>query len=83
MTREQLLQLKNAEVPLMERVDLADVKVDPSMPIVQRAEEYLRQIKNPYAFKCGEIAVNVCFSSNGKTIQDALVFYLLAAKNSA
>lgn len=82
MTQEQLLQLKNAKISPEERVDIADVKVDPAMPIAQRVDEYLRRIKNPYAFKCGEIAVNVRFSSNGKSLQDALVTYLTAVKNN-
>lgn len=81
MTKEQLLQLKNVEVSISERVDIADVKVDPAMPVALRMEEYLRQIKNPYAFRCGEIAVNLSFSSNGKTLEDAMTSYLTAIKN--
>lgn len=81
MTKEQLLQLKNAEVSIPERVDIAEVKVDPTMPVALRMEEYLRQIKNPYAFRCGEIAVNLSFSSNGKTLKDAVASYLKAIKN--
>lgn len=80
MTKEELLQLQAAEVPYEERVDISDVKIDPDLPIVQRIEDYIRQIKNPYAFKCGEIAVNVRFSHNGKTLKDAMTSYLTAIK---
>lgn len=82
MTKVQLLQMKNAKIPIAERVDIADVKVDPNMPIAARLEQYCLQIKNPYAFKCGGIAVNICFSENGKTLNDALSTYLTALKNN-
>ena len=50
MTKEELLQLQAAEVPYEERVDISDVKIDLDLLIVQRMEDYIRQIKNPYAF---------------------------------
>ena len=59
------------------------MKIDPDLPIAQRMEDYIRQIKNPYAFKCGEIAVNVEYSSNGKTLKDAVKSYLIAIKRKA
>lgn len=51
MTKEQLLQLRNAEISFTERVDIADVKIDPNIPIAARLEQYCLQIKNPYDFK--------------------------------
>ena len=81
--KEELLRLQAAEVPYEERVDISDVKIDPDLPIMQRIEDYIRQIKNPYAFKCGEIAVNVGLSHNGKTLKDAMTSYLNAIKKKA
>jgi hypothetical protein len=83
MTKEELLHLKTAEVPYEARVDIKDVKIDPDLPIKQRLEDFIRQIKNPYAFKCGEIAVNLQFSSNGKTIESAVKSYLIAIKKQS
>lgn len=83
MTKEELLQLQAAEVPYEERVDISDVKIDLNLLIVQRMEDYIRQIKNPYAFKCGEIDVNVRFSTSGKTLKDAMASYLNAIKKKS
>lgn len=82
MTKEQLLQLRSIKPPFEERVNIDDIKADSDMPVELRMEEYLKQIKNPYFFKCGEIAVNVEFSSDGGTLEDALFSYLTALKRS-
>jgi len=52
--------------------------MDASAPI--RAEQFLAQIKNPYAFRCGDVAVNLEFSSDGKTLEQAITSYLLSKK---
>lgn len=83
MTREQLFQLRSRKVKPGERVEIADVRLDPAMPAARRAEEYFEQIQNPYAFQCGKIAVNVRFSTNGKSLADALAACLWAAKDDA
>ena len=53
-------------------VDIRDVKVDSSLPKLERILEYLRQIKNPYIFKCGKFVVTAKFADNGVTIEDCL-----------
>lgn len=42
----------------------------------KRAGQFLAQIKNPYAFRCGEIVVNVVFSSEGKSLKESVTSYL-------
>lgn len=74
--------MKNADVSVDDRVDIACVRIDADAPAVSRAEQYLCQIKNPYAFKCGEIAVNVRFSPEGKALKEAVASYLSALKKS-
>lgn len=82
MTNERLLQLKSTRVPFEERVNIDDIKIDADMPAALRMEEYLRQIKNPYFFKCGEFDVNIEFSTDGGILEDALLSYLIALKKS-
>jgi len=53
-------------------VDIRDVKVDSNLPKLERILEYLRQIKNPYIFKCGKFVVTAKFADNGVTIEDCL-----------
>lgn len=82
LIEKQLAQMKNTDMPVDDRVELAGVRIDEDAPVVSRAEQYLCQIKNPYAFKCGQIAVNVRFSPEGKTLKEAVTSYLSAVKNS-
>lgn len=82
MTNERLLQLKSTRVPFEERVNIDEIKIDADMPAALRMEEYLRQIKNPYFFKCGEFDVNIEFSPDGGALEDALLSYLIALKKS-
>lgn len=58
------------------------IHVDMTISAIMRAEQYLRQVKNPYYFNCGDVAVNVRFSSDGRTLKDAMKAYLQARKKS-
>ena len=58
-------------------VDIREVTVDPSLPKEERIAEFLRQIKNPYHFKCGKFTVRAQFAQNGVTMEDCLKQILL------
>jgi hypothetical protein len=49
-------------------------------PAEVRAAQYIEQLKNPYAFRCDNFAVNVVFSADGKKLEDALLSYLTMLK---
>ena len=53
-------------------VDIRDVSVDKSLPKQERIAEYIRQIKDPYHFKCGKFTVNVRFAESGPSLEDCL-----------
>lgn len=59
-------------------VDLADVKVNTSLPREERLLDYLEQIKNPYCFKCGKTVVKISFADTNATLEDRLERYLLS-----
>ena len=58
-------------------VDIRDVTVDASLPKEERIAEFLRQIKNPYFFKCGKFTVRAQFAQNGVTLEECLKQILL------
>lgn len=66
--------LSPASLPL---ADIRDVSVDPNLPKEERIAEFLRQIKNPYCFKCGKFTVRAQFSQNGVSLEDCLKQILL------
>jgi len=53
-------------------IDIETVCVDRSLPRDARIREYVRQIKNPYRFICGEYTVTVAYSNNGLKLEDCL-----------
>lgn len=50
-------------------VDLNTVQIDDTQPIPERIHSFLQQIKNPYCFRIGDIAVKVNYKENGPTFQ--------------
>ena len=55
-----------------ELTDIRTVSVDPSLPKAERIAEFLRQIKNPYCFKCGKFTVRAQFAPNGVSLEGCL-----------
>ncbi|NJD02784.1 MAG: hypothetical protein FIA99_09385 [Ruminiclostridium sp.] len=57
-------------------VDICDVKIDKNLPQSERVRDFIRQIKNPYCYKCGKAIVKVSFSDTTATLEDRLEHYL-------
>ena len=76
MYAEQLDEVQRNPPSPEDRVDISAIQINESIPAPQRAEQYLAQIKNPYAFQYAGIAVNVAFSEEGKSLKEALTSYL-------
>ncbi len=60
-----------------ELVDIRDVSVDPSLPREERIAEFVRQIKNPYLFRCGDFIIHAKFDPDGLSLEDCLKQVLL------
>lgn len=78
----QLRTLKSVHPTYEERVDIEDIRIEMIPCVSKRAEQFLRQVKNPYAFRCGEIAINVVFCSKGDTLRSSIASYLSAKKRN-
>lgn len=57
-------------------VDIRDVTVDTSLPARERALDFIRQIGNPYCYKCGKYVVKVGFSDAGTSLTQRLAGYV-------
>ncbi len=76
MTAEEM---KNVDIRTVDRdalVDIHDVKIDRTLPKEERIRSFVKQIKNPYCFKCGEVVVKVAFSDTEATLEDRMEHYL-------
>jgi len=57
-------------------VDIRSVKIDKTLPRNEKIADFVRQIKNPYCYKCGKVTVIVNFSDTSETLEDRLKGYL-------
>ena len=55
-----------------ELVDIRTVSVSKGLPKEERIAEFVRQIKNPYCFRCGDFTIRASFASDGVTIEERL-----------
>lgn len=70
---------KDVDIRTVDRntlVDINDVNIDKKLPREQRLEDYVRQIGNPYCYKCGEAIVKISFSETTATLEDCIENYL-------
>ena len=80
MTLQELEAMRTADPPKEDRVDICDISIDMDEPVAIRVQRFLEQIKNPYAFRCGDVAVNIEFAPESKTLHEAMVSYLTAQR---
>jgi RNase P subunit RPR2 len=57
-------------------VDIHSVVVNKELPIKERINDFINQIKNPYCYKCGKVTVLVSFANTNETLEDRLESYL-------
>ena len=60
--------------------DIACVKIDASLPPAQRVRSFVRQIGNPYCFRCGKLTVRLSFPPDGPALNDLLSRYFIHLK---
>lgn len=53
-------------------VDIRDVSVNKELPREERVADFVRQIKDPYHFKCGKYTVQASFAEDGGTIEECI-----------
>ena len=74
-----LAQMRNVDVRTVDRDSLADISkihIDTRLPREQRLAEFIRQIGNPYCYRCGKVVVKVSFADTEATLEDRLEHYL-------
>ena len=69
---EQMEDMDIRTVDIDNLVELASVQV-PKGGKQERIHSYLKQIRNPYCFRVGKVAVKVSFSDTDDTLEDKLV----------
>lgn len=79
ISKSKLQQIKQVDVRTVDRdtlMDIRDVQVDRTLPRGQRFADFLRQIGNPYCYRCGKAVVKISFADTDATLEDRLEHYL-------
>lgn len=74
-----LSQMRNVDIRKVDRDTLADiteVHIDGKLPRKERLADFIRQIRNPYCYRCGKVVVKVSFADTDATLEDRLEHYL-------
>ena len=60
-----------------ELVDISTVSVDKTLPRDARIQEFVRQIRNPYHFKCGNFNITAKYAETGLTFEECLTLMMV------
>lgn len=55
--------------------DIREVKIDTDLSVHERMLEFIKQIQNPYCFRCGKLIVQVEYKNTNRTVNDCLKEY--------
>ena len=58
--------------------DLAQIQVNPALPVQERIQRFIADVGNPYLFRVGDTVVHVRYSAQPTTLQERLTY--LASK---
>jgi len=53
-------------------VDIRNVSVDKNLPKHEKIVEFVRQIEDPWHYKCGKFTVTAKYSIDGPKIEDCI-----------
>ena len=68
-------QCRNQPVDKEALFDIRNVDVNQNQPIRDKILEFIRQIGNPYLFKCGDKVVRIHFSNTKTTFEEKIKGY--------
>ena len=66
-------EMKNIDIRTVEPESLVDVTgilISEDMTKEERAAEFVKQVKNPYCFRVGDMVVKNVYSSDGISLKD-------------
>jgi hypothetical protein len=75
MSKNTLEQMKNVDISTVdpaELVDIREIQIDEQKTREERLRDFVMQVKNPYCFRVGKVAVKLNFPEVGATLEDRL-----------
>lgn len=72
---ETLKNLDLRTVDKTELIDIRDISINEQLPKEERIADFIRQIRNPYLCRCGNIVVQSVFADTDTTLTERLKQY--------
>lgn len=75
MSENEILSMKNVNIKdceISELVDITSVEIKEDKTKTEKIIDYINMIKNPYAFRVGDVAVKIIFNEEDDTIEDKM-----------
>ena len=69
---ENMKKISIKECDKEQLVDLSSIEIDVEKSKQERMFDYLHQVKNPYYFKVGDVAVHLVFNEAGRSFQQCM-----------
>lgn len=66
-------EMKSVDVRTVDRdslVDVTQICIDENLPKEERLKEFVRQVKNPYCFRVGNVVVKNVYSNDGVSLRE-------------
>ncbi len=70
MTIEEMKAVDVRTVDPETLVDVTQIKIDENLSKEERVAEFLRQVKNPYCFRVGNMIVKNVYSNDGVSLRE-------------
>ena len=70
MTREEMEAVDVRTVDRETLVDVAQIRIDEGLAKEERLKEFIRQVKNPYCFRVGDMVVKNVYSGDGVSLRE-------------
>ncbi len=71
-------EMKSVDVRTVDRdslVDVTQIHIDEGLTKEERLREFVRQVKNPYCFRVGDVVVKNVYSSDGVSLRERFEQY--------
>lgn len=79
-TNKELEEMAKVDIRTVRKQDLEDIKevhIDHQLSKEERIRSFIRQIKNPYCYRCGDVVVKVNFALDAGSMQEKMEQYLM------
>ena len=70
MTLEEMRSVDVRTVDRAQLVDVTRIRIDEGLPKEERVREFVRQVKNPYCFRVGNVVVKNVYSNDGVSLRE-------------